>query len=182
MAQTDQTRNGTPPHSSDRAVWEYCRDIDFVNDEAERFLDLAGFVDARLDDDERERVAARLAADPGAAADIAAAAALAAVPAEGTSARIIARAVALVGEPARGNVVPFVPPARPRVAVYSVARWGSVAAAIVVASWLGFSLGTDASLSYSQGQSVQANDGGYLGEMLDPAGLLPRTVSDGLES
>lgn len=182
MAQTDRTGGITPQHSPDRAMWDYCRDIEFENDEAERFLDLAGFAEARLDDDERERIAALLAVDADAEADIAAISMLASADAAEVPGRIVARAVALVGEPGRGEVIPFALRPRPRQVVYSAARWGSVAAAIVVASWLGFSLGTGASLAYSQGRSLRSNDGGYLGEIIDPAGLLPHTVSDGLES
>ncbi|HVC51128.1 MAG TPA: hypothetical protein VND87_03820 [Stellaceae bacterium] len=181
MAQHDPTSGDGMEHPSDKAVWEYCRAIDCETDEAERFLDLAGFVDARLDSDERERVAALLIADPAAASDVAAAPALTAAAATAeVSERLIARAVALLGEAARGQVVPFAPRARPRPTFTSFARWGSVAAAIMMASWLGFALGTDASTAYDH--SVQPSQDGFLGDLLDPSGGILHTITDGLES
>src|SRR5258708_24506873 len=62
-----------PPGTPDRTLWRRSRVIDASRTETERLLDLAGFVDGRLDDDERERVAALIAANPPAAADSAAA-------------------------------------------------------------------------------------------------------------
>ncbi|MGH7095842.1 MAG: hypothetical protein ACREFB_20230 [Stellaceae bacterium] len=168
-------------HSSDKAMWEYCRAIDCESDEAERFLDLAGFVDARLDSDERERVAALLVADPAAASDIAAAPVVVAAAAAEVSERLIARAVALVGEPARGQVIRFAPRVRPRPTFTLFAQWGSVAAAIVVASWLGFALGTDTSIAYNQ-TVQQPSEDGFLGDLIDPSGGILHTITDGLES
>lgn len=184
MAETNQTGGSPASHPPDRVVWETCRGMDFEDDEAERFLDLAGFADARLDaeDDERDRVAALIAADPAAAADIAAVPLLVRAPAANVSEQMISRAIALVGEPGRSQVIPFVPRARPRLPIYSIAQWGSVAAALIMAGWLGFALGTGASLAYGQGQSLRSNDDSYLSDMIDPMGALPGTVSDGLES
>ena len=54
--------------SPDRALWRRCVAIDMAEDEAERFLDLAGYAEDRLDPDERDRIAERLAKDPIAAA------------------------------------------------------------------------------------------------------------------
>src|ERR1700752_4989035 len=60
---------------SDRALWRHSCATDSVDGEAEaeRYLDLAGFADGRLDPDNQERVADWLGCDPAAAADVAAA-------------------------------------------------------------------------------------------------------------
>jgi hypothetical protein len=179
MARTDQTSGENPPNSSDKAIWQYCQTQDIEPDEAERLLDLAGFVDARLDPDEHDRVAALLMADIDAAGDIAAARALAAQTHPHAEETIVARAAALVAE-TRGQVVPF--RARPRTtqSLFMVARWGSLAAAIVMASWLGFALGSDASVALSQ--INQSSDENFIGDLVDPSGGVLRSISDGLES
>jgi Spy/CpxP family protein refolding chaperone len=140
-----QQANGEPPSGlPDRALWQRSRAVETSEDEAERLLDLAGFVDARLDDDERERVAARLALDTDAAADVAAARELAAIAALPAPAAVVMRATALVG----GEIIAFRP--RHRVAVvWQGAGWGSLAAAIVLASWIGFDLGSTASAAFA---------------------------------
>ncbi len=84
------------PNPADRSLWQRCRVLDAAEDETARFLDLAAYADGLLDIEEEDRVAALLAADPEAAADVAAARALAS--AELMSAglgRIIARASAI---------------------------------------------------------------------------------------
>src|SRR5436309_4903852 len=143
-----------PPGLPDDALWQRSRIADAVEQESERLLDLAGFAEGRLDEDDRERVAEWLARDPDAAADIAAAQALAAaMPAETAPEHIVERAAALVaGSNATGsdNVVPFRPKPSQGLRLGGVARWGSLAAAIAVASWLGFTLGMDTSLSLSR--------------------------------
>ena len=62
-----------PNPAADRRLWQRCRTMDADEDEAARFLDLAAYADGLLDIEERERVAALLAADPEAAADVRAA-------------------------------------------------------------------------------------------------------------
>src|SRR5436853_6445930 len=94
----------------DRALWQRSGMTDAAEDDAERILDLAGFADGLLDADDRERVAERLAGDPLAAGDVAAARALAAQndrlePAPET---VVARASTLLaGAERHPNVVPF---------------------------------------------------------------------------
>jgi len=66
-----------PNPAEDRRLWQRCRTMDAGEDEAARFLDLAAYADGLLDIEERERVAALLAGDPQAAADVRAAQALA---------------------------------------------------------------------------------------------------------
>jgi hypothetical protein len=53
--------------------------------------------------------------------------------------------------------------------LHAVAQWGSLAAAIAFASWLGFSMGSGASLTLIQpGQPNQISDDNPLPELLDP--------------
>jgi hypothetical protein len=143
-------------------LWQRSREIEASEDEAERFLDLAAFAEARLDDDERERVAALLVLVPAAAADVDAARALAgSLPEASVGAAVIARASALVG----AEIVPFRPRRGTAVLWHRTARWGSLAAAVALASWLGFDLGSTASATYA---SVRGDDVS-LGELIDPA-------------
>jgi anti-sigma factor RsiW len=151
----------------DRALWRQSCATDSVDGEAEaeRYLDLAGFAEGRLDPDDRERVADWLDRDPAAAADVAAARMLGqgaqhGAQSEDASATIIARACALVGGAtaprARGGVMPF----------------RSAAAAVMVAGWLGFTLGMDTSQSLDAAVA-HVSDEGSLHELLDPpAGLM----------
>jgi len=182
MARTDQTSDGDPADSSDKAIWEYCRGKDAEPDPAERFLDLAGFADARLDADERERVAALLAGEPEAQGDVVAAQALAAAVQAPAAEAVVARAVALIGEGAerRGQVIPFARFARPGPRIYRVASWVSLAASVAVASWLGFALGSDASLAF--GQTAQSSEDGFLGDLIDPSSGVLHSINDGLDS
>jgi anti-sigma factor RsiW len=154
--------------ASGRSLWQRCRSIDAPEDDAARFLDLAGFADDRLDEEERDRVAALLATDPAAAADVAAARALTVDQASAGLEQIILRACAIrASESARVRVVPFAPWRLHRPVLQNLAQWGSLAAAIVVACWLGFAMGRDASLALSQ--PVQPSDTNILPELFDPA-------------
>jgi anti-sigma factor RsiW len=156
--------------------------MDAVEDEAARFLDLAAYADGLLDIEERERVAALLAADPEAAADVRAAA-RAIVAAERVSAgleRIIARAsaISLAADSVRGTVVPFGP--RPGRLLQTLAQWGSLAAAIALAGWLGFAMGSDTSLALSNHR--QPNDTGLLPELFGPGTGLLRDLGEGVRT
>jgi len=129
--------------------------VETVEDECDLFLDLAAFCEGRLDPDERERVAERLRGRPDIAGDIDAARALAsAAPQQALSETEVARACALVGPtmPSRqdmpgrpGSVIPFPARAGRKPVLGTIAQWGSLAAALVVAGWLGFTLGMDTS-------------------------------------
>ena len=57
----NDTRRNPAAGLSDAALWRRSRTVDMSEDaaETERYLDLAGFADGRLDPDDRERVAAR---------------------------------------------------------------------------------------------------------------------------
>src|SRR5438874_4669399 len=117
-----------PNSAEDRRLWQRCRTIDAEDDEAARFLDLAAYADGLLDIEERERVAALLAADPQAAADVRAAQARAdaELPSAGLE-RIVARASAI--SPDTGSVSDEVVPLAPRRGrrlLQITAQWGSL--------------------------------------------------------
>jgi anti-sigma factor RsiW len=167
----DDISREPPADLPDGALWRRSRMVDVTPDEAERALDLAGFAEGRLDPDERERVAAWLADDPIAAGDVAAACTLAtsAERQEAMPDSLVARAASLVGggDPQAGKIIPFPPRYRDKPRFYGMARWGSLVAAMAVASWLGFTLGMGTSLSLAQ--TRQAGDNGFLAELLDPS-------------
>jgi hypothetical protein len=154
---------------SDRALWRRCRTADASVDEYLGLLDLAAFVEGGLDPDEHERIAAQLLVDPFAAADVAVARKLRGDLGENSASvdRIVARAIALhPGASGRGLVVPF--PRRDRqVVLRGLAQWGSLAAALAVAAWLGFTMGSDASLALSR-PTLTGQDGAVI-ELFDPA-------------
>jgi len=138
------------------------------HDEAECVLDLAAFVDGGLDDDDRDRIAELIARDRGRAEDVAAAERLARTDVPDATAEIIARACALV-DPApaeRGRIIPFPAWRRRQPGLHGMARWASVAAAMVMAGWFGFAMGSDASRAFTR---IQANEDAYIGELLNPA-------------
>ena len=167
---------------ADRRLWQRCRLMDATEDEAARFLDLAAYADGLLDTEEEERVAALLTADPEAAADIRAARALAGTEAKAAGLEwIIARAAAIPGDAdlASGKIVPLA--ARPgRRLLQHFAQWGSLAAAIGLAGWLGFAMGSDTSLALSV--HPQPSDTGLLPELFDPGTGLLRDLGEGLRT
>jgi anti-sigma factor RsiW len=178
-----------PAGLPDAALWRLSRNTDASGDEAERILDLAGFADGCLDPDDCERVAEWLAADPLAAGDVAAARALGRRDEELEAAPepVIARACALVrsalengGENAHGTVISFPLDRRDRPQLHRMASWGSLVAAMVVAGWLGFTLGMD--VSRSLGQPGQAADDGFLGELLDPPTGFTSDLTEGAQT
>jgi anti-sigma factor RsiW len=156
--------------------------MDADEDEAARFLDLAAYADGLLDIEEQERVAALLTVDPEAAADVRAAQALA--DAERTSVgleRIVARAIAILSDmdAVSGKVVPLAP-RRGRRLLQISAQWGSLAAAIALAGWLGFAMGSDTSLALRD--TRQPNATGLLPELFDPGTVLLRDLGEGLRT
>jgi hypothetical protein len=95
---------------------------------------------------------------------------------------IIARAGALVGgsPPQRATVIPLQARQRDRPRLHRMANWGSLVAAMAVASWLGFTLGVDTSLSVSQ--IGQTGDDGFLNELLNPSTGLMRDLTEGAQT
>jgi len=171
-------RSGRSP---DAALWQRCRALDAPADEAEQFLDLAGFAEGRLDPDECERVAALLAADPRAASDVEVARALAGLSVAAPEA-VVARACAILGAgPAPDGRVIRLPLRRWHSPPWqAVARWSSLAAAVAVAGWLGFAMGSDASAAFAP--PSQASDDGPISDMLDPGAGFLRDVGGGVRT
>jgi anti-sigma factor RsiW len=181
MTQSEEPEQAPSP-AEDRGLWQRCRAMDADEDEAARFLDFAAYADGLLDIEERERVDALLAADPQAAADVRAVHALAA--AESTFAgleRIVARASAISPDTnsVSVKVVPLAPRQGRRLLQIS-AQWGSLAAAIALAGWLGFAMGSDTSLALSDHR--QPNATGLLPELFDPGTGLLRDLGEGLRT
>lgn len=181
----DQRGNGEPfSGAPERALWQRSVAAEMAEDEAERFLDLAGFADDRLDQDEQERVAERLAREPVAAADVAAARALAegGLIDDAAPPHVIARACALVEErPARdASIIRFPRRFRPQPTLPGVARWAGLAAALVVASWLGFDLGSTTSAAF--GPAVQAPEDSLVRDMLEPSTGFVRDLTEGMRT
>lgn|SRR6266550_4899216 len=168
--------------AADRALWQRSTTAETVENEGERFLDLAGFADGRLDPEERDRVAERLARDPEAATDVAAARTLAGrgAASEALPAHLVERVCALVPEPERGRVILFPGLRLSSPTLPGVAHWASLAAAIAIASWLGFALGTDFSAYF--GQTDQASEDGFLRDMLDPSTAFLRDLTPGSQT
>ena len=171
-----------PNPAADRRLWQRCRTMDADDDETARFLDLAAYADGLLDIEERERIAALLAADPETAADVRAAQTLA--DAERTPAgleRIIARASAISPDTGSvgGKVVPLVPQQGRRLLQIS-AQWGSLAAAVALVGWLGFAMGSDTSLALSEHR--QPSDTGLLPELFDPGPNFLRDLGEGMRT
>jgi len=183
MMRTHEERAERPDRLSDRRLWERCRMIDAPEDEAARFLDLAAFADGRLDAEEEDRVAALLLADPDAATDVRSARMLDCTE-EGSPGLepIIARACAILpaADHPHGRVIALATRRSRRPLAQSFAQWGSIAAAIAVASWLGFTMGSDASLALSNPHPP--SDTGFLPELFDPASSFLRDLGEGLRT
>jgi anti-sigma factor RsiW len=160
-----------------QSLWRRSRTAETTRDEADHMLDLAAFAEGRLDPEEHDRIAVILAADPAAAADVEAARALAASEPEEPPRldRMIARAAALVPDET-GRVIALPTPIGRRM-VQQVAQWGSLAAAIALASWLGFAMGSDAWQAISE-PAPTGNDG-LFNEFLDPSVGILREIDEG---
>ena len=182
MSRTDEEREELPDWSSDRALWRRSCLTDATEDEVSRFLDLAAFADGLLEPDESDRIAALLAADPLARDDVAAAQGGAAGPGElpGTLERIVARAGAILPSEPTSRVVAFTPPPRRRRILHGFAQWGSLAAAMVLASWLGFAMGSDTSRALSL--PIPSNDASFLPELFDPGSGFLHDLGEGLRT
>jgi hypothetical protein len=181
MMQTDDEPEQRSDPEADRRLWRGCRNADAPDDESARFLDLAAFADGLLADEERDRVAALIEADFDAAADVRTARTLrGSDPSPAGLEQIIALACRIrLDAPNASDRVVALMPGRRRM-VYDVAQWGSLAAALVLASWLGFSLGTGASLALTE--RPQPSDAGFLPEVFDPMPGILRDLGEGLRT
>jgi anti-sigma factor RsiW len=182
MSQTDEEREELPDWSSDRALWRRSCLTDATEDEVSRFLDLAAFADGLLEPDESDRIAALLAADPVARDDVAAARGVGVGPdtLPGTLERIVARAGAILPSEPASRVVAFTPlPWRRRI-LHGAAQWGSLAAAMVLASWLGFAMGSDTSRALSA--PVTSNEASFLPELFDPGSGFVHDLGEALRT
>jgi len=159
MSRTDEEPKNLPDWSSDRALWRRSCLTDATQDEIQRFLDLAGFADRLLETDERDRVAALLAGDPMAAEDHACS-----IFPGGTDRRVVA----------------FAPPTWRRRILPGLAQWGSLAAAVAMASWLGFAMGSNASRTLIG--PVPSSDASFLPELFDPGSGFLRDLGEGLRT
>jgi hypothetical protein len=187
MSQAEDATDKPAGFEAGRTLWQRCRASDLPVDEAERFLDLAGLADGLLDDeDEHDRVAALIAPDPVAMSDVAAARAISAggIAMPGGLEAIIERAATIVDETAEpGQVIAFPPVLAGRRVLQGVAQWGGLAAAVAFASWLGFAMGSGASLTLSQpGQPSQIGDDNFLPELLDPSTGFLRDFGEGQQT
>jgi anti-sigma factor RsiW len=176
MSRADGKREELSDWSSDRDLWRRSCRIDAPEDDVARFLDLAAFADGLLEPDEHDRVAALLAADAAAAEDVTAARALRGEALPGGLERIIARACAIAPDESNSHVVAFVPPPRQRRIVHVLAQWGSLAAAIVVASWLGFAMGSD--MSRTLRGPLPSGEANFLPELFDPGSGFLRDLGE----
>lgn len=183
MTPTHEEREKLPDWSSDRALWRRSCLTDAPENEVARFLDLAAFADGLLEPDEHDRVAALFADDPLATNDVAAARRI-----DGdidelpeTLKRIVARACSIFPGDTHARVVAFArPPWRRRRILHGLAQWGSLAAAIAMASWLGFAMGSDASRTLSG--PVPSSDASVLPELFDPGSGFLRDLGEVLRT
>jgi anti-sigma factor RsiW len=159
--------NGKDPAKlSDSTLWQRSVLTDAPDDDAARLLDLAGFADGTLDVDDRERVAEWLVRDAAAAADVASARSAALETLAPIPESVVGRAVALIsGVPLTDNVVAFPAWRRRGLRLRGMAQWGSLAAAIAMAAWLGLTLGMTTSRAFVGSQQPAA--GSLLGDLLD---------------
>jgi hypothetical protein len=186
MSRTDSRMGEPPDFEAGRTLWQRCGRIEAPEDEIERFLDLAALADGILDEDDHTRVLALTAGDPTALADVAAARTLSTsrMVMSGGLEPIIERAIAVVEGPSeRSNVVPLTRLPSVRAILQAVAQWGSLAAAIACAGWLGFAMGSGASQSLIEPTSpTQISNDNTLSELLDPSTSFLRDFAAGQQS
>jgi hypothetical protein len=177
------------PSEAGHRLWQRCQALDVSPDEAERFLDLAALADGMIEDeDERARVAALIATNPIARSDIAAARALSSggIAMAGALERVVERAAAIVAVASGADRVAVVasPPGRERM-IRGAAQWAGLAAAIAFTSWLGFAMGSTASLTLTASPPVQprqVSEESLLPELLDPSTGFLRDFSEGQQT
>jgi hypothetical protein len=180
MTPTDEERAKLADSSSDGDLWRRSCLTLAPEDDPNRLLDLAAFADGLLEPDDHDRIAWLLARDPTAMEDVAAARMPQDAVPPGSLDRIVARACAILRTEPQSRVVAFAaPPGRRRI-LHSMTQWGSLAAAIAFASWLGFAMGSDASRTLSG--RVPSNDTGFLPELFEPGGGFLRDLGEVLRT
>ena len=170
------TSGARPPGPPDRELWRRSQEIEAASDEAEDLMALAAFADNRLDDDDTGRMAALIARDADLTADVGAARTLGAAVMVPADERIVRRAAALVdGALPEAHVIAF-PNRRSMVRPwYSAVSWSGLAAAVVLAGWLGFDLGAGLSNAPPFGSPT---DEASTADLFDPAPLLLREFTE----
>lgn len=165
----------------DRMLWQRSLVIEVPEDENARYLDLAGFAEGRLDPDESDRMSDWLRSHPEAAADVTAARMFAgATVFQPPPEAVVARARAIVEGAAgsrRGAVLAFRRREAGRPVLGAIARWSGLAAAMVVAGWLGFTLGMDTSGAFARSQP--ASDDGIMQELFGSSPAFFRDLTGG---
>jgi len=147
------------PGASDkeRELWRRWRALGMAEVSPPDAMTLAAYADRRLSESEAEQVESWLAADPAAWTEFVALREVAQAPTAHADAAIVARACGLVDEKdafaPSGNVVPL---RRTVPAWRNALAWSSVAASLVAASLVGFTMGSDAYLSLSGNQTAQS--------------------------
>lgn len=181
-----RSANDRRQEAADRALWRRGRDADAPADEAGYFLDLAGLAEGRLDPDEHERIAALVAADPAAAADVAAAQAMTgtnpAAP-RGVLDRITARAASLAPRPPApsARILAFRRSTWTRPALPGLVRWASLAAAVALVGWLGFAIGSSTASAALAPPGID-NPDISLNALFDPGTAFLRELGNGLST
>ena len=156
--------------AEDRTLWRRWRASEMTETRAPDALALAAYAEGRLGEAEAGPVEAWLAAHPEVLADIQTARALAPLPSDEAYEAAVARACALVAgddAPAASNVVPLRRVAR---SWRDALAWSSVAASLVAASLVGFSMGSDASQSLWHAQTQVTS--GVSADLLDASPTL----------
>ena len=143
----------------ERLMWQRWRAGARAASPAPDALQLAAYAEGRLDETAAEAVENFLAAYPDALNDIAAARTAIETPAIGASDDIITKACALV--PARNTRETVVPFRGATVRWHSALAWGSIAASLMAASFVGFTAGSDAyrTLAPTQASESLTGDG-----------------------
>lgn len=167
-----ELHKGTGRMMPDAEIWRRSCEMPAPEDEAERFMVLAAFAEGQSDEDDQALAGEWLAREPGLADDVANAGAVVAAP---LPAAVLARAAALVADQP-GNVIAFRPRRHAVRMIGEWTGWGSLVAAMAVASWLGFTLGVDTTRSLTS--IGQSNDDGFLREMVDPSPGFMRDLSE----
>jgi anti-sigma factor RsiW len=155
--------------AQDRRLWQRWRALGEASRVAEPdALLLAAYAEGRLTEAEAEPVEAWLAAAPEVLADVIAARSAYQHPPQLIFERMLAQASSLVpgaAAPASAEIVPFRPQRRPQ--WRTALAWSSIAASLLCASLIGFSMGSDAYANLPGTQTVDTSADGLPAPSLD---------------